>query len=77
MLMSARQIEVVYERNLMQKCQMSMYAGPPRPAVTLTLTRPRTFIMLHFATHAHDVPAFSSPAFSVPPPRLLVFAACQ
>jgi len=28
-LMSARQIEVVYERNLMQKCQMSMYAGPP------------------------------------------------
>jgi len=31
MLMSARQIEVVYERNLMQKCQMSMYAGPPVP----------------------------------------------
>jgi len=46
--------------------------GSPRPAATLTLTRPRTFIMLHFATHAHDVPAFSSPdfsspAFSVPP----------
>jgi len=38
--------------------------GSPRPAVTLTLTRPRTFIMLHFATHAHDVPAFSSPVFS-------------
>jgi len=38
----------------------------PRPAVTLTLTWPRTFIMLHFATRAHDVPAFSSPAFSTP-----------
>ena len=40
--------------------------GPPRPAVTLTLTWPRTFIMLHFATHTHDVLAFSSPAFSSP-----------
>jgi len=40
--------------------------GSPRPAVTLDLTWPRTFIMLHFATHAHDVPAFSSPAFSTP-----------
>jgi len=39
----------------------AVYAGP---AVTLTLTWPPTFIMLHFATHAHDVPAFSSPAFS-------------
>ena len=38
--------------------------GSPRPAVPLTLTWPRTFIMLHFATHAHDVPTFSSPAFS-------------
>jgi len=40
--------------------------GSPRPTVTLTLTWPRTFIMLHFATHAHDVPAFSSPGFSSP-----------
>ena len=38
----------------------------PRPAVTLTLTWPRTLIMLHFATHTHDVPAFSSPAFFSP-----------
>jgi len=38
----------------------------PRPAVTLTFTWPRTFIMLHFATHTHDVPAFSTPAFSSP-----------
>ena len=37
--------------------------GSPRPAATLTLTWPRTFIILHFATHTHDVPAFSSPAF--------------
>ena len=34
--------------------------------VTLTLKWPRTFIMLHFATHTHDIPAFSSPAFSSP-----------
>ena len=40
--------------------------GSPRPAVTWPLTWPRTFIMLHFATHTHDVPAFSSPAFSSP-----------
>ena len=40
--------------------------GSPRPAVTLTLTWPRTFIMLQFATHTHDVPAFSSPAFFTP-----------
>ena len=44
--------------------------GSPRPAVTLTLTWPRTFIMLHFATHTHDVPAFSSPAFSASPAEL-------
>ena len=40
--------------------------GSPRPAVTLTFTWTRTFITLHFATHAHDVPAFSSPDFSSP-----------
>ena len=50
--------------------------GSPRPAVTLTLTWPRTFIMLHFATHTHDVPAFSSPAFSTPAIWSHVFQSC-
>ena len=34
--------------------------------VMLTLMWPRTFIILHFATHARDVAAFSSPVFSTP-----------
>ena len=50
--------------------------GSPRPAVTLTLTWPRTFIVLHFATHTHDVPAFSSPAFSTPAIWSRVFQSC-
>ena len=50
--------------------------GSPRPAVTLTLTWPRTFIMLHFATHTHDVPAFSSPAFSTPAIWSHIFQSC-
>jgi len=50
--------------------------GSPRPAVTLTLTWPRTFIMVHFATHTHDVPAFSSPAFSTPAIWSHVFQSC-
>ena len=44
--------------------------------VTLTLTWPWTFIMLHFATHTHDVPAFSSPAFSTPAIWSRVFQSC-
>jgi len=44
--------------------------------VTLTFTWPRTFIMLHFATHTHDVPEFSSPAFSTPAIWSHVFQSC-
>ena len=32
--------------------------------------------MLHFATHTHDVPAFSSPAFSTPAIWSRVFQSC-
>jgi len=34
------------------------------------------FVMLHFATHTHDVPAFSSPAFSTPAIWSHVFQSC-